>query len=79
MYTMNTAKVFMTGRSQAVRLPKQFRFKGGEVAINKVGDVVVLFPRKKGWDILAKALELFTADYATDRRKPPAAEKRKSL
>lgn len=76
---MNMAKVFQTGRSQAVRLPKEFRFKDEEVAINKIGDLVVLFPRRRGWDILTEALECFTKDFPADRRQPLRAEKRKSL
>ena len=42
-----TAKLFMHGRSQAVRLPKAFRFEGTEVRISKVGDKVILEPLKK--------------------------------
>jgi antitoxin VapB len=38
------AKIFMNGRSQAVRLPKEFRFKGEEVSIRKEGDTVILEP-----------------------------------
>jgi len=38
------AKVFQNGRSQAVRLPKAFRFKGNEVKISKKGDMVILEP-----------------------------------
>lgn len=76
---MNTARVFKTGRSQAVRLPKEFRFKEDEVGINKVGDIVILFPRKKGWDVLARALECFTDDFLADRNQPPKAEKRRAL
>jgi antitoxin VapB len=76
---MNTAKVFTTGRSQAVRLPKEFRFKEGEVGINKVGDLVVLFPRKKGWDVLARSLDAFTEDFMEDRKQPKRPERRKAL
>jgi antitoxin VapB len=76
---MNTAKVFTTGRSQAVRLPKEFRFKEGEVGINRVGDLVVLFPRKKGWEVLAKSLEAFTDDFMAERRQPKKPERRKAL
>ena len=39
-----TAKLFMHGRSQAVRLPKEFRFAGNEVKVSKVGDRVILEP-----------------------------------
>mgnify|MGYP001575274276 CR=1 FL=1 len=47
---MTTAKIFRNGRSQAVRLPKEFRFKGTEVSIRREGDAVVLEPiRKSGW------------------------------
>ena len=76
---MHTAKVFATGRSQAVRLPKEFRFKEGEVGINKIGDLVVLFPRKKGWDLLAKALDAFTEDFMGERKQPKRSERRKAL
>ena len=44
-----TAKVFMTNRSQAVRLPKDFRFATNEVLIRKVGDDVILSPRPRDW------------------------------
>lgn len=76
---MNTAKVFRTGRSQAVRLPKEYRFKGNEVGINKVGDLVILFPRGKGWEVLAKSLGFFTDDFMADRNQPRKAERRKAL
>jgi antitoxin VapB len=39
-----TAKLFMHGRSQAVRLPKEFRFEGTEVRVSRVGDKVILEP-----------------------------------
>ena len=76
---MNTAKVFRTGRSQAVRLPKEYRFSGDEVGINRIGDLVVLFPRKKGWDVLARSLESFSEDFLADRQQPRKRERRKAL
>jgi antitoxin VapB len=42
-----TAKLFMHGRSQAVRLPKEFRFEGTEVRVSRVGDKVILEPMQK--------------------------------
>jgi antitoxin VapB len=51
-----TAKVFMTNRSQAVRLPKEFQFTTDEVVIRKVGADVILSPRARDWkDYLASA------------------------
>ena len=46
---MLTAKIFENGRSQAVRLPKEYRFKEDEVAINKIGDIVFLLPKEDKW------------------------------
>jgi len=51
---MKTAKLFMNGKSQAVRLPKEYRFNGDEVGIRKVGEVVVLFPKDAVWDAYLK-------------------------
>lgn len=44
-----TAKVFMTNRSQAVRLPKDFQFATDEVLIRKIGEDVILSPRPRDW------------------------------
>ena len=51
---METAKLFTNGRSQAVRLPKDFRFSGEEVAIKKVGEIVLLYPKDTAWDAFLK-------------------------
>lgn len=57
--TLETAKLFQTGRSQAVRLPKAYRFEGDEVIIKRVGDGVLLLPRNNGWKNLLSSLEKF--------------------
>jgi len=50
MYMANrTAKVFMTNRSQAVRLPKEYQFSTDEVFIRKEGEEVILSPRPRDW------------------------------
>jgi antitoxin VapB len=49
----STAKIFMHGRSQAVRLPKEFRLPGKEVRVRKVGDAVLLEPMTKKFDVAA--------------------------
>jgi antitoxin VapB len=72
------AKVFMSGRSQAVRLPKQFRFDCAEVEITRQGDAVVLRPRKaEPWANLMAALAEFDAavPFAFDREQPPPQER----
>lgn len=57
------AKLFWSGRSQAVRLPKEFRFEGDEVLISRHGDGVVLQPLPKGWGWLAKMPGAVDADW----------------
>jgi antitoxin VapB len=47
---MDTAKLFVNGQSQAVRLPKDYRFTGDEVGITKIGDIVLLFPKGAAWE-----------------------------
>jgi antitoxin VapB len=67
---MDTAKVFTNGRSQAVRLPKEYRFEGPEVMIARLGSAVVLLPKEHGWDVLFESLDGFTDDFMTNREQP---------
>lgn len=53
---LETAKLFMTGRSQAVRLPKKYRFEGEEVIIKRLGNGVLLLPRNNQWANLLTAI-----------------------
>ena len=76
---MYTAKVFANGGSQAVRLPKEYQFSTDEVIVNKVGDVVMLFPPDRGWDIMEESLKHFTPDFIAERDQPPAPEERESF
>ena len=64
---MLIAKLFQNGQSQAVRLPKECRFEGNEVCIKKIGDLVLLFPRDKEWDIFMSGINGFSADYSVER------------
>lgn len=76
---MTTAKIFTNGRSQAVRLPKEFRFDSNHVAIRKIGDIVVLYPADSAWSPLLAASGQFTDDFMADRNQPKKLERRKSL
>jgi len=61
---MDTAKLFKNGRSQAVRLPKQYALPGEEVYVKKIGGVVVLIPKDQDpWKPLVDSLEMFSDDY----------------
>jgi antitoxin VapB len=67
---MKSAKLFKNGDSQAVRLPKEFRFAGSEVLIKHAGSAVVLLPKSKAWDTLLSSLGQFSKDYMSDRDQP---------
>lgn len=75
----STAKLFTTGRSQAVRLPMEFRFEGSEVFIRRNPETgeVVLSPKPTSWqDFFALADRTdISADFMTDREDPPAEER----
>ncbi len=62
-----TAKIFMNGRSQAVRLPKDCRFDCDEVFVYKQGDTVVLSAKAPGWDEFFAAASAFGDDYLPER------------
>jgi antitoxin VapB len=67
---MQTAKIFNNGRSQAVRLPKEFRFSDSDVYIKKVGKMVILIPKDDPWSILENSLDQFSDDFMEDRAQP---------
>lgn len=76
---MTTAKIFENGRSQAVRLPKEYRFSGDEVIANKIGDIVLLMPKDNMWAGFLSSLNLFTPDFMQDGRGEQPLQERESL
>ena len=62
---MQTARLFPNGQSQAVRLPKEYRFAGDHVYIQRVGNAVVLLPVQAPWQTLLDSLAEFTPDFAS--------------
>ncbi len=64
---MNTAKIFVNGRSQAVRLPKEYRFEESDVFIKKIDDVVMLIPRNKVWKTFRNSFTKFSEDLLLER------------
>lgn len=76
---MTTAKIFENGRSQAVRLPKEYRFTEDEVIISKVGEIVMLIPKSLKWTGFLQGLELFSEDYLSEGRNQQAEQERDTL
>ena len=70
---ISTAKLFKNGQSQAIRLPKEYRFNGEkEVYIKKINNVVILFPKDKNliWQDMFNSLDDFSKDFMQDRTEP---------
>jgi antitoxin VapB len=76
---VKTAKLFKNGESQAVRLPKEFRFAGDEVFIKRFGSAVVLLPKAKSWETLIDSLAKFPEDFMRDREQPTEVDRREGL
>jgi antitoxin VapB len=76
---METAKIFENGRSQAVRLPKKFRFDTDEVIVQKLGDAVLLIPKDSLQKTFLEGLNHFTDDIFEDGRNQGIQEDREEL
>ncbi len=72
---MQTAKLFNNGRSQAVRLPKEFRFSGDNVYIKKYQGIVMLLPKESPWASLVDSLDRFSSDFMNERNQPDQQER----
>ncbi|GMT47214.1 MAG: antitoxin [bacterium] len=73
---MTKTKVFKSGNSQAVRIPKKYRIKSGEVLIKKEGKKLIIIPKENKWDELFYELESLRAnDFLQDRNQPVAQER----
>jgi antitoxin VapB len=70
-----TAKIFMTNRSQAVRLPKDFQFAVSQVFIEKDGDRVILSPRPRTWADYLEHAPVASADYMDNVEDLPLQER----
>ena len=76
---MNTAKVFKSGNSQAVCLPKEFQFDTKEVEIFRRGDEVVLRSRVKTMGDVAAILSRLSPDFMADGRDQGPPQEREAL
>ena len=76
---MDTAKLFWSGRSQAVRLPKDFRFEGDEVRIRRHGAAVILEPIAKDWSWLDQVTGPLDDDFVAAAGEPGKDQDRPAL
>ena len=71
---MTTTRTFMTGRSQAIRIPMEYRLPDEEIVINRVGDTITLTPVSKLGSTFLQALDSFTDDYMAEGRPEQTSE-----
>jgi antitoxin VapB len=76
---MQTAKLFQNGRSQAVRLPKEYQFSGDDVFIQRHGDAVLLIPHEKAWEVFLEGLNGFSDDFINEGRNQGLDQKREEF
>lgn len=74
-----TAKLFWSGRSQAVRLPKRFRMEGTEVRIRRQGRGVILEPIADDWSWLDEVGDALSEDFFAEGRRQPEEQDRPAL
>jgi antitoxin VapB len=76
---MLTTKVFRSGNSQAIRIPKEYQIEGEELYINKIGSAIIIFPKNDPWELFRKSLADFSDDYFVDGRNQPKMQNRKKI
>lgn len=74
-----TAKVFKSGNSQALRLPKEFNTDEKQFYIRRIGASLLLSPKASSWEMVAQSLTAFSDDYFEDGRNQPPLQQRKTL
>lgn len=76
---MFATKVFTSGNSQAVRIPKEYHIDYSEIFIKKIGTTIILYPQSKPWENLKKSLSGFTDDFMLEGRNQPEFESREKF
>jgi antitoxin VapB len=76
---MLSSKVFISGNSQAIRLPKEYQIKEKELYIQKIGNTIILFPKTNPWEAFERSLNEFSDDFMAEGRNQPKMQKRKGL
>jgi len=76
---MLTSKVFTSGNSQAIRLPKEYQVRDKELFIQKIGSTIILFPKTNPWESFEKSLSEFSDDFMSNGREQPEMQERDNL
>ena len=74
---MKTVKVFKSGNSHAIRIPKEYQVDATEMVIIKIGNTIILYPQNDPWELFKKSLLEFSDDFLSQGRKQPEMQKRR--
>jgi len=74
-----TAKVFKSGNSQALRLPKEFNTDEKQFYIRRIGSSLLLTPKASSWETVEQSLSAFSDDFFKDGRNQPPIQQRETL
>ncbi len=77
--TIHTTKPFMSGRSQAIRIPKEYQLDDSEVIINRIGDSLVITPKKSVKTAFLNGLQMISDDFLDDGRPEEVSNRRVEL
>ena len=73
---MDEAEIIQTGKTQTVRLPRGYQFKGDKVYVKRVGNAMVLIPEDNPWEAMVDSLDQFSSDFMSDRQQPADDDRR---
>ena len=76
---MLSSKVFISGNSQAIRLPKEYQVEDKELYIKKIGSTIILFSKKNPWEAFERSLSEFSDDFMVEGRNQPPMQEREGL
>jgi len=76
---MLSSKVFISGNSQAVRLPKEYQVEEKELYIQKIGKAIILIPKSEPWSVFENSLSQFSDDFFAEGRNQPEMQQREKL
>lgn len=76
---MICTKVFTSGNSQAVRIPKEFHIEYSDLYIKKIGSTIILFPKENRWKNLEESLSEFSDDFMSEGRNQPVLQEREEF
>ena len=76
---MLSTKVFTSGNSQAIRLPKEYQVGQKELFVQKVGTTIILFPKENPWEAFERSLKEFSDDFMAEGRNQPVVQEREGL